>query len=465
MKKIYYLMLVLCISAFWAGCKSSEDDVEDITNPEGGEITINGQVVDNTSGNAVYNAVIRLICEGKEIGITTNDQGRFSSKIAISKNSEIGIITIKEGYYTDTVSVFAIAGRTIDVPLIKLQAKTSGSGFSGNPASILLVEQSTPYIGVKESGSVETAAILFEVQDSSGNPIDISHSVFVNFRLAVGPGAGEYLNPASVKTNSLGRASVNLSSGTKSGVVQIEAVINLNGKTIVSKPVNIAIHGGLPDAAHFSVAPVKLNIPGWHIFGVEDDIIAIVGDKYTNPVKPLTSVYFNSTGGVIEGSIQTDQMGTGAVTLISGNPRPVHPLYGNGFATITAHTSDEAYQQISTSCLVLFSGWPEITASPSTFNIPHGGSELFHFTVMDENGNPLSEGAKITVTAEGEKIKLAGDINLSLPDTQSKSWTQFSFFLKDDDAEEPAGTRSVPVLITVSGPNGRAQYEFTGIVN
>jgi len=465
MKRIYYLMLLLVIPALLTGCKSKEDDVEDITNPQGGEITVNGQVVDNTNGNSVSNAVIRIICEAKEIGITTNDQGKFTSKIEISKNTEIKILTMKEGFYTDTVAVFAIAGRTIDVPMIKLQAKTSGTGFSGNPASILLVEQSTPFIGVKESGSVETASILFEVQDSSGNPIDIAHSVFVKFRLAMSPGAGEYLNPLSVKTNSIGRASVNFSSGTKSGVVQLEAVIDFNGRTIVSKPVAISIHGGLPDVNHFSVAPVKLNIPGWHIYGLLDEIVAIVGDKYTNPVRPLTSVYFNSTGGVIQGSIQTNELGVGIAKLLSGNPKPVHPLYGSGFATVTAFTSDESYNQISTSCLVLFSGAPEITVDPTNFNIPHGGAQLFQFTVMDENGNPMAEGTKITVTSEGESVKLSGDINLTLPDTQSKTWTQFSFFLKDDDAEEPKGTRNVPISITVAGPNGRAQLIFSGIVN
>lgn len=465
MKRLYYLMLMLSITAFFAGCKSSDDDVEDITNPDGGTVTISGQVVDNTNGNAVNNAVVRLIYETKDVGITTNDQGKFSANLEISRNVEIKILTMKEGFYNDTTSVFAIAGRTVDVPMIKLQGKTSGTGYSGNPASILLVEQSNPYLGVKESGSVETAAILFEVQDSSGNPIDIAHSSLVNFRLALSPGGGEYLNPISVKTNSIGRASVNFSSGTKAGVVQIEAVININGRTIISKPVTVSIHGGLPDQAHFSVAPEKLNIPGWNIFNVKDPIVAIVGDKYSNPVRPNTSVYFNTTGGVIQGSVKTDELGIGTTTLISGFPQPIHPVLGKGFATITAFTSDESYKQVSQSCLVLFSGTPVLTASPTTFDIPHGGAELFHFTVMDENGNPLASGNRITVTSEGEAIKLSGDVNITMPDTQSKSWTQFSFFLADNDETSPAGTRTVPVVITISGPNGRAQIEFSGIVN
>ena len=42
-----------------------------------------------------------------------------------------------------------------------------------------------------------------------------------------------------------------------------------------------------------------------------------VGDKYSNPVRPGTSVYFETTHGIIEGSDLTDSLGRATVTLFN----------------------------------------------------------------------------------------------------------------------------------------------------
>ncbi len=115
----------------------------------------------------------------------------------------------------------------LKVRTIKLQERTTGDDISGDPASIVLISTSAQSIGVKGSGSVEAATIVFEVQDSSGNTITIDHSVWVNFRLGQCPGGGEYINPSAIKTNSEGRVTVSLSSGTIAGVVQFYAEIDL----------------------------------------------------------------------------------------------------------------------------------------------------------------------------------------------------------------------------------------------
>lgn len=421
---------------------------------------LRGIVVDNISGNALKASVLRVINGSGEVQTITDDFGKYSVTVPIESSKEVKVIAVKEGYYADTSSVFATLGRTIDVPVFKLKVRNSTNVQSGNPASIFLVSQTTQSLGVKESGSVETATLVWEVQDSAGVPVDLQHSVTVNFKVGVTPGGGEYVSPENPVTNTLGRVTLNVSSGTKAGVMQLIAEVYFAGKTIRSKPVSLAIHGGLPDQNHFSVSPEKLNIPGYNINGVLDKITAYCGDKYGNPVRPKTAVYFTTSGGYIEGSALTDAMGLGTVQLISANPRPVHAVYGKGFATITATTADESYKTVKDETIVLFSGDPYLTVTPTSVNIPHLGSQTFNYELKDENGNPLSSGTGISVTVEGDNLKTSGDMHVTLPDTQ-RGWTQFAFTVTSSDTA--TAPRPVNIKIETTGPNGMAKVSLSGV--
>lgn len=426
--------------------------------------TLQGVVADRTTGNALSGAVVRVISasQASEPQTITDNQGKYSLTVPMDKNKQLYIIAVKEGYYPDTASVYAAMGRSIDVPLFRLIIRNAADVSSGDPASIYLVSQSAQSIGVKESGSIETASLVWEVQDSTGTPVDAKHAANVSFRIGITPRGGEYISPENVMTNALGRVAMNISSGTKAGVMQLIAEIKLPGKTILSKPVSIAIHGGLPDQTHFSIAPEKLNIPGYNYNGVIDLITAYAGDKYANPVRPKTAVYFTTDGAYIEGSALTNDMGLGTVKLISAEPRPVHPVLGKGFATITASTADENYHMVTGQTIVLFSGLPFLSVTPSTVDIPHLGSQTFYYTLKDQNDNPLSEGTAINVSVEGEKLKVTGDTNVRLPDTQSKSWTQFTFTVVSKDSTD--GLKPVNISISTTGPNGFDKINISGVV-
>ncbi|NIT57443.1 MAG: hypothetical protein GWN00_14780, partial [Aliifodinibius sp.] len=147
------------------------------------------------------------------------------------------------------------------------------------------------------------------------------HSVEVQFRIGSGPDGGEFIFPPSEITDSEGQATVHITSGIKAGVMQVIAEAVVDTGIIRSKPVSIAIHGGLPDSTHFSIAVEKVNFPGWHIYGLTNAITAFVGDKYSNPVRPNTSVWFNTDGGIIEGSALTNPQGQASVDLISAAPK------------------------------------------------------------------------------------------------------------------------------------------------
>ena len=195
--------------------------------------------------------------------------------------------------------------------------------------------------------------------------------------------------------------------------------------------------------------------------GLTDVITAFVGDKYGNPVRSSTSVYFTTSGGIIEGSALTNQQGIGFVSLISADPRPTATNPGVGFATVTASTANDNSQTISTNTVVLFSGLPQVSISPTTFNIANGGSQSFTYTVSDQNANPLAQGTSITVAVEGESVTSQGDLNISLPDTQSKSWTHFSFTVADA-ADTINVVKPVTITINTTGPNGGGKISISG---
>lgn len=338
--------------------------------------------------------------------------------------------------------------------------------INGEPASIFLVSQSLDAIGVTESGSPETAQIVFEVQDSSGIPIDISHAVDVSFRFGAHPNGGEILAPRLVRTNSNGQVTVNLTSGTIAGAVQIIAEIDFNGSIIRSKPVNIAIHGGMPDDSHFSIGPGQLNYPYLHKLAAEGSITALVGDKYTNPVRPGTAVYFSTEAGVVEGSGLTNENGITTIKLFSGDPQPYDPAYGPGFFYATGETIDENDQQITAKTRVLYSGYPQITISPTSFDLSNGGTQVFTYTITDENGNPLAPGNEYSVRVETSgDASVGGNVKVLMADTQARGSgiTEFSFVLFDSKSDE-TNPASATIVVGVKGPNGNIAKSAAGSV-
>lgn len=336
--------------------------------------------------------------------------------------------------------------------------------IAGEPASIYLVSQTYGFIGVTESGSPETSQITFEVQDSSGLPIDFAHAVEVSFIFGARPGGGEFLAPLVAETDENGRVNVNLSSGTIAGSVQVMALINHNGATIMSRPVNIAIHGGLPNDDHFAIGTDQLNYPYYHVLNGIGSVTAVVGDQYSNPVKPGTVVYFSTEGGIVQGSNLTDDLGRTSVTLVSGSPLPNDPIFGPGFFYVTGETIDENDLHITTNTLVLYSGYPTVSISPTSFNIPNGGSQSFTYVVRDGNGNPLAPGNRYSVTVEtGGDAAAAGQTFILMPDTQFGS-TTFSFTVSDTKPDEvkPAG---ISVTVSIDGPNGLLSGTVNGTTN
>ena len=427
-------------------------------NPDNTFVT--GRIADSETGNPIVAASIKISDGTNQVGANTDSEGKFAAELTLEEDKDLQLIILKEGYKADTLNIFVIAGSTKEIQTILLEATGGSSTTSGQAASIHLFSQSLESIGVKESGGIEACQLVFEVLDSSGITITLENSVSVNFSFLSNPGGGEYLYPDSSITNAFGRASVTLNSGTMAGVIQILATIQLANNTIQSRPVLISIHGGLPDQNHFDIASEFLNYPEYGIVGYVIPFTAFVGDKYSNPVRPNTSVYFSTSSGIIEGSALTDELGTATVNLLT-QPYPDHQVYGPGFFEVIASTIDENSVMIYTSSVRLLSGFPIISVSPAVIDIQNGGSQAFTFTVSDGNNNPLAKGNSISVTVEEGDIELLGDIDITLPDTQSEALTQFSFTAFDS---KPDTLNPVSAIIKIqsAGPNGDESINIFG---
>ena len=457
MKKTFLYTVLFASIILLSNCTTNQDSP---TSEEPATSTIAGKVVNELTGDGIADAVVRASDGSTEKGATTDANGNYSIKIDLIKDTELNLYTYADGYLKDTTTVFAIKGEKVSAPLIKLkQGQATSTGNSGKAASIYLFSQSATSIGVRESGSIETATLIFELLDSSGTPINDKNSVTVNFSFGSTMGGGEYLYPSSVKSNSLGKATVAFTSGTIAGVSQIIASFTINGKTIKSRPVLIAVHGGFPDINHFHVASEKLNYPYYGGVGFDINFTAYVGDKYSNPVRLGTSVYFETTSGIIGGSSQTDASGRATVTMLN-QPAPNHPVYGKGFFVVTAKTVNENQTQIQTDALRLLSGFPFITCNPSSFILPFNGSVNFDYSVMDINNNPIASGNTISVSVKGADVELAGTTSVEMPDVLY-GMTNFSFTLIN--IADSAKTRPVSITITSSGVNGNNALEISGI--
>jgi len=470
-----YLLLVLTVGVISVGCDSSDD--------EKGTVTVVGRVFDG-NGDLVPDAVIRVM--PFDLLFETGPEGDFNIELDIDSTMTLIITATKSGYGSDSETILAVADRLVTVPDLTISRTNQAPEESGYAATISLLSQDATSIGVKESGSDEISTVIFQVTDSLGRPITVDKSVTVTFELGQSPGGGEFIYPETASTNNFGQVQTNLQAGTVAGVVQLTARASVRGTVIRSLPVAISIHGGLPDQDHFTIGPATYNFPGLRAFGLTDAIGVLVGDKYSNPVRPGTSVSFRSDYSVVEGSTTTDDQGRGSVNLISGNPTP--PL---GVVVVTGTTADENLNAVSGKTPVVMSGTPRVILSPTTAQL----DQFYTMEVFDQNANPLVKGTSIRVKVEGTLVKAVGSTSVTLDETSfvdggrdvdldgdpfpptsdgfALSWedvvtgygsTRFQFgVITDEEARDSTSTATPAVsaiTITVSGPNGSLELVF-----
>lgn len=485
------LLLAALVTFLVAGC---EDQPVTQGQVESTVAKITGKIIDRDNSLPLAGVAVSFTSTVIQGTGTTMADGTFSIDLDLADvdaSAVTGILSFrKDGYKDQERNFTATAGQTnrISLDAVSMERDTittiGGGTLGGRAHTFAFISASAREISVYGVGGVESSIITFEVRDSLGFPITIDRRDTVTFQILGTPvQGGAYVSPLSAITNAAGRVATTVNSGTVSGVLQFIARLrrDSDGRIIQSTPVIITVNAGLPSQVHFTVAPAQFNFAGYNWLGRENAISVQVGDKYSNPVKLGTAVYFNTTGGIVEASIFTDLTGHGTNILYSGNPLPRDPrlsppsLFGDGtgYAWVRAYTLGESGGQVTDSVLVLFSGVPTMTLSAYSFTIPRGRSTTIAVNISDQNDNPLAPGTRIkteTIFAPPEGTNWAATAS-GLPDdpfddylTRGPGRTDFTLRIADGT---PGGTPDympVVVKISVTGPNGSIFTSISGSV-
>ncbi|MBM4160213.1 MAG: hypothetical protein FJ217_03845 [Ignavibacteria bacterium] len=450
---------IISILLLYSACQSPTEPEESQVTPA--STLVKGTVLRSDNLNPIPDAFVYDL--GGLAKDTSKKDGSFALGFKLTTRYVSKVVGTRVGFGNDTVNIVVNPGVDTSI-VLRLKADSLSpitTSLSGKAASIFLIGVTAQNIGIRGTGSNETAQLTFEVRDSVGVPVTGSNKINVNFSILGGPGGGEFIFPVSLVSDPVtGRASTRLTSGTKAGVVQVFASAVVDGRLIKSSPVRITIAGGLPVQERFSLSRQFANIAGGLYDNLRNRIQAIVGDRDGNPVQPGTAVYFTTTGGIIQASAQTDVNGIAAVELITSNPRPT-----GGIAVITAKTIGDSGNSVSRTIPVVFSGATRIVAPTQPFVIPDSGEYSFNYKVQDINGNPLTEGTTISVALDGpgsSELAVEGDKSFVLPDTDDPRYTQFFIRLRDRREGGPGGLVNITITVT-SVQNGNAIYTFSGL--
>lgn len=435
-------------------------------------ITISGVVTNQTTGNAIQDAIVEIVSPSAEAQTTTSDSvGEFSFTLEVDSSFTVTVEADKQGFIPQSTS-FKVAPEVdiTDLELALQAESTDGdpggggdesggvSGPAAGAASMLLVGLTNSTINVTETGGVVNTAFTFEVQDSAGRAVE--RTTDVNFEIISGPGGGESITPETAQTNPKGRVTSNLFAGDSSGTVQVEAVINRDdvGITIRSRPILITIASGFPVEENFNLGAFAHNFDA---YGYIDEshtnaITASVGDLKNNPVKAGTAVYYTTKyGGHITGDAVTNENGFATTQLFANGSTPSGHPNGIGFIEVIAQTVNKDNEYISTQATILLTT-PEavITISPTTINVPNAGGQTFDVTITDQNGYPMAKGTQFSVTGEG--LTFSGDIvDLTFGDYFNPGPGTTEFVVNasdaDPDVSEPADASMTIIVQTPSG--------------
>lgn len=406
----------------------------------------------NASNNPIANKVITF----------STTAGVISSS-ALTDDDGKAIATLTAPSAPGTASVIANFGTLSDTIQVEISSLGEESGVA---ATIALLSVEYPSIGVAGTGQNATSELVFEVRDATGQPVIQDNAVNVDFSFSASPGGGAYLSPLSVGTDAQGRVRTSINSGTVAGAAKVRATVAGSDPLIESEVVSVAINGGPPDLAHFSLAIELANIPGRLLFGVENKITAFLFDKYSNPVAPGTVVWFSTNRGGITGSATTNAVGQAVATLYSAAPTP--SCADTGYAYVIAQTIDEFDQTISTDVRALFSGASQIGVvypASASFTVPDGGSVPILFYVGDDCGNPLVGGTFINFEFEGDG-GFIGDTSVQLSDTQSQGATFYAVTVYDATTGDALPPSNCFINVTVTNSdNGNISFIYTGTVD
>lgn len=273
---------------------------------------------------------------------------KFASKCANSSDATIDtLVQASGGVATATYTDNNCDGKDRITAKADIGSKTltatSTFDVDGAPAgSIEFIGADPQNITLEDTGGLglaESSNVTFKVLDENGNPVPRQD---VDFQLSTDVG-GISRKPSSGKTNGDGKVSVRVYAGTVPTAVRVVASFDRDDGTQISTVSDqLVVSTGLPDNDSFSLS-VGSNNPSdaYNTDGRKVDVTIRAADHFNNPVPDKTSIAFETEGGSIEDSCNTEG-GVCSVTWTSQDPRPVrdtkktNPNDRYGRATILA---------------------------------------------------------------------------------------------------------------------------------
>ncbi len=207
-------LFVAAMGALAVACNSNSNT----SGPSSGQGSVSGVVTDGTSSQPLNGVAVSAVSlsSGTQ-AMTTGVDGKYSFTFTIDSTSSVALAFHLSGY-RDTSVVVPLRSSTIsplNVAMGRRSQISGGGGGSGIAQTIAFLGASPPEISVKGVGGAETTTMIWEVRDSLGLPVDITHAIQLTFTIINGPLGGEFLSPSTVTTNSNGQAIMTLSSGIR----------------------------------------------------------------------------------------------------------------------------------------------------------------------------------------------------------------------------------------------------------
>ena len=121
------------------------------------------------------------------------------------------------------------------------------------------------------------------------------------------------------------------------------------------------------------------------------------------------------------------------------------------FTVVNGTPPNQLTNNIFASTTILFSGDTRVTITPSSCpsSLSKGATQPFVYTVSDQDGNPITGGSTVTVTASSGLV--TGNTSVTIPDTQRGS-TVFGVSLQNDTTQTTP--TAVTLTVSVKSPNG-----------
>lgn len=242
----------------------------------------------------------------------------ITSPVTASSGVAQTVYTPKGCSGQDTITATTTVGSTV------LTAQGNITVIQSAPTTLSFVSATPSTIGLQGSGQPTSSTVVFQLTDSTGNPVANQQ---VNFALSTTVG-GTSILPDNAKTDGSGLVSTVVQAGTVHTSVVVTASLPAGSNVADATSSALTISTGIPTQSNFSISAGTLNLEAYNVDGVTDPITVHLADRFNNPVPDGTAVTFTTDGGQIGGQCLT-VAGTCSVTWTSADPRPGDPATGS----------------------------------------------------------------------------------------------------------------------------------------